>query len=407
MRGLIKNEILKLGRKSKLYIVIAFLVLVTVIQCYAKHTEITAKTPEKIIAECERLIENMKNVTVIQHGGSGDGEGGTVIDSISETIENAKKEIERAQQIINNRGRDWRINVREEIAYYERRAEEAKAEGDVVSQESNAVKINMLNYYLDNDMKPEEEYIFKNTVILDIMTYIGNIFLFVVVMILTVETIADENSSGTIKLLLTKPVSRGKIFISKFLASLIASLGIVIIIETLAYLVIGVIFGFGNMQAPAAICTKYEPDPILIARYGMGVKPILGSTIIVPLWQKLVMVLALQTIFIVTVVSFGMLISAIMKNGISAMILGLLITTVFTVLTVQVSDFGKIKPVAIIMPYLFSTYSAGSPILTGYLSKHLNSTLIGAPFAILVMVAWAVLFFIAGLNIFAKKDVLA
>jgi ABC-2 type transport system permease protein len=404
MRGLIKNELLKLSRKSKLYIVTGFLVLVTVIQCNALYTEITAKAPEKVIAECKRLIESMENMTVIQHGGNDDGV--SVKNSIADTIENAKKEIERAQRKLDNMGGDWKVNAREEIVSLEKRKEEAEAEGDVIAQENVATRIKMLNYCLEHDMKPDEEYIMNNTVILDIITYIGSVFLAVVVMMLTVETIADENSSGTIKLLLTKPVSRGKIYISKFLTSLIASSGIVIMIEVVAYLVIGVIFGFGNMQAPAAIGPEYVPDPVRIARYGMGVTPVLGSTILVPLWQKLVIVLALQALFVVAVVSFGMFISAIMKNGISAIIFGLLITAVLTVMTVQVKDFGSIKAFAVIMTYLFSTYSAGSLIITGFLSESLHSAIIGIPLAILVMMAWAALFFISGYRSFAKKDVL-
>jgi ABC-2 type transport system permease protein len=226
-------------------------------------------------------------------------------------------------------------------------------------------------------------------------------------MMLTVDTIAFENSPATIKLLLTKPVSRGKIYISKFLASLVASIGIVIVIEGLAYLIIGLIFGFGNMGAPTAIGPKYMPDPIQIARYGMGVKPVLDSTILVPLWQKLAIVLALQAIFIVTVVSIGIFISAIMKNGISAIIFGLLSTAILTVITVQISDLGSIKIISIIMPYLFSTYSAGNLILAGYLSSSLSSTLISVPFAVLVMTSWAGLFFISGYRLFSKRDILA
>lgn len=409
MWGLIKNEFLKLGRKSKLYIVIGFLVIATIIQCYGEYNKITAKAPEKIIKECEQLIWNMENMVVIQSGGS-EGDRVNINDNIekhiADTIEDAKKDIERAQRKLNNMERDWRENAKEEIQYLETSKEEAITEGNVAEQELINTKIKILKYHLDNDMKPDDEYIMKSTVIIDTITYLGSVFLAIVVIILTVDTIAAENSPATIKILLTKPVSRGRIYISKFLASLISSWGIVMVIEVLTFLVIGIIFGFGNMQAPTEIGPDYMPDPIQIARHGMGVQPVLNSTILIPLWQKLAIMLLLQTIFIMTVVSFGMFISAIMKNGISAIILGLLVTAMLTVITVQISDFGSFKASSVIMPYLFSTYSAGGLILNGFLSSALSSTLISLPFAILVMTSWAVLFYLLGYKVFAKKEVL-
>jgi ABC-2 type transport system permease protein len=405
MRGLIKNELLKLSRKTKLYIVIGFLALVSALQCYLIYTEIIARTPERIIAENERLIEATKNITIIQTGGD-DGDTNFADIYITNTIEAAKKEIERAQRKLDNAGMDWHLTVRDEIASYEAAKEKAIAEGNLEYQEYYDTKIKILNYYLEHDMKPEEEYIMNNSVITDIITYISGIFLAVIAMILTVETIAGENSPATIKLLLTKPVSRGRIYISKFLTSLFATLGIVIAIELITYLALGLIFDFGNLAAPVPIGPKYMPDPLRAAGYGMGVKPIPGSTVLVPLWQKLLLVLALQIIFIITVVSFGMFISAIMKNGISAIIFGLLITAILTAITLQMNEFGHIKAMGTVMPFLFSTYSVSELILTGDLSSALNSTIISVPLAISVMTVWAAMFLLAGYRYFIKKDVL-
>lgn len=407
MNGLIMNELLKLSRKSKFYIIIIFLAVVTATQCYLQYTKIIAKAPEKIIEECRRLIEGMENMTVVQAGKDGDGNPDDVNKWIDETIEDAKKEIEQAQKELENKDRDWRINLKEKIKSLEAKKKKIIAEGSINKLEDINTAINIYNYYLEHDMEPDEEYIMYNTVILDIINYIGSIFLAIVVMLMTVETIAAENSPGTIKLLLTKPVTRGRIYISKFMTSLISSLGTVIAIETLTYLVIGIIFGFGNLQAPAAIGPKYEPDPVRIARYGMGVKPIPGSTVLVPIWQKLLIMLLLQALFIVVVVSFGMFISVIMKNGVSAIIFGLLITVILTVMTVQLREIGSIKALSTLMPFLFSTYSAGGLILTGYLSDSLSSTVINVPFAVIVMIAWSVLFFMSGYRLFVKKDVLA
>ena len=406
MKNLIKNELLKLSRKSKVYIVIAFLAISTVIQTYLQYNKIIAKSPERIIEECNNLIESLKGMTIIQSGGN--GEATVDVESwVDKTIEDAKKEIERAQKELENKNKDWRERLREKIKIYEEIKEEETARGNLEAVENVNTIINMYKYHLEHDIKPDEEYKMNNTVILDIITYIGNVFLAIAVMMLTVDTIAVENSPATIKLLLTKPVSRGKIYISKFVTSLIVSLGIVIAIEAIAYLIIGILFEFGNLNAPSPIGPRYESDPVRIARYGMGVKPILGSTILVPVWQKLAILLFLQILFIIAVTSLGMLISVITKNGVSSTILGFLITAVLTVITVQINDIGQIKIASTLLPYLFSTYSAGGLILSGFLSSSLSSPLISASFAAFIMIAWSVFFFIFGYKYFVKKDILA
>jgi ABC-2 type transport system permease protein len=393
-------------KKNRLYIATVFLAIVVALQCYAEYKEITKKAPEKIIEECERLIESMENMTVIQTGDGGGESGYNVETSIDKTIEQARKEIERARRELETMDRDWRINAREEIELLKSERDEAKAEGNAEKQEQYDTKIRMLEYHLERDIEPDEEYAMKATVITDIITFIGSIFLAIVVMMLTVDTIAFENSPGTMKFLLTKPVSRNRVYLSKFIASLIASLGIVLSVELIAYLVIGIIFGFGNMLAPAAIGTRFVPDPIRIARYGIGVTPVIGSTVLVPYWQKFVTVLLMQVLYIMAVTAFGMFISAVAKNGVSALIIGLLSTAVLTVMTVQINGFGSIRAFAAVMPFLFSTYSAGGLVLSGFLSKALSSSIIGIPLAVSVMSIWAILFFVSGHAIFTRKDIL-
>jgi ABC-2 type transport system permease protein len=413
MWGLIGNELLKLGRKNRLYIVLGFLVLITLVCGYARYVDVTGKAPEKVIRECERFIRDMQNVTIITTGGDGGEKEVTVSDGqgngarVEAAVERAKKDIERAKREIENRDGDWKEVAREEIAdLTAERNEYAERDNDADLEAVNTM-INKLNYYLDRDMRPEEDYVMTNSVILDIISFAGSIFLAVLVMMLTVDSIAGENAPGTIRLLLSKPVTRGRVYASKYFAALLASLGCVLAVELAAYLVIGVCFGFGNLRAPAAIGPKYMLDPIQIARYGMGVTPVPGSTVLVPLWQKLALLTLLQALFIATVASFGMFVSSVMKNGVQAMILGLLIIAVLTVISLQLKEFGSIRPIRAALPFLFTTYGSGELILSGYLAQALSAPAISVPFAAAVMAAWAAASFLAGYGIFVQRDVLA
>ncbi|MCS4479356.1 ABC transporter permease [Clostridium botulinum] len=64
---------------------------------------------------------------------------------------------------------------------------------------------------------------------------------------------SGENNPPTIKFLLSKPISRGKILLSKFIASIISIVLSLFICEFLAFLIIGIAFKFGSLLSPIVV----------------------------------------------------------------------------------------------------------------------------------------------------------
>lgn len=72
-------------------------------------------------------------------------------------------------------------------------------------------------------------------------------------------TVASEFSQGTIKLLLIRPLSRGKVLLSKYLAVMCLGLIMVIILFMVSVFVNGILFGFdGNMVATETLSKTVE-----------------------------------------------------------------------------------------------------------------------------------------------------
>lgn len=113
---------------------------------------------------------------------------------------------------------DWRVQLEEEN---ERINKEIKGfdedGGDLFSLPPNPDRIEINNFYLERDIKPQKygawNFIFDNAGLLSLIS------LFTI--IIAANIIASEHHLGTIKLLLIRPISRTKILLSKFTSILI------------------------------------------------------------------------------------------------------------------------------------------------------------------------------------------
>lgn len=78
--------------------------------------------------------------------------------------------------------------------------------------------------------------------------------LIIVITIFTIiivgDSVAGEFSSGTIKLLLIRPASRGKILVSKYISFLLFGMLLLVTLFVISVAVNGVLYGFGYMDLP-------------------------------------------------------------------------------------------------------------------------------------------------------------
>lgn len=111
--------------------------------------------------------------------------------------------------------------------------------------------IQQLQYYLDHDINPQT----PNGVTFTRTFMDNSVTLFIPLMVLAIasDLVSSERSTGTIKMLLTRPVRRWRILFSK-LATLTLYVSLIIVTTViLSYLISGLVFGYSGWGAPVFV----------------------------------------------------------------------------------------------------------------------------------------------------------
>ena len=108
--------------------------------------------------------------------------------------------------------------------------------------------MNISKYYIENNINIENEY--DGRYILINLTQEYGMFILIFSVIVAGTIVSNEFQKGTIKLLLTRPYSRNKILLSKYIVSIISILIFIILFALLQYFVGGMVSGFNVFNIP-------------------------------------------------------------------------------------------------------------------------------------------------------------
>ena len=163
-------------------------------------------------------------------------------------------------------------------------------------EENKYILKNKINYNKQNNLNYQ-----LRTIVDDY-----EIFIIVIILIIASGIMADEFTSGTIKLLLIKPYSRGKILLSKYFAGIIVMFLVIIYLILLQLLIGSIIFGTSSLEVPVII---YDFNKNIIVEYNVFIY------MVIRIITKLPLLLMLFTI------SFS--ISTIISSGVIAIVIPL------------------------------------------------------------------------------------
>lgn len=149
----------------------------------------------------------------------------------------------------NDPNSDWQKNLTEQNSHMQQELQANKElSEDDRTYFTNEIKLN--EYYLEQNINPNElslwNYVDISTSLIMLAT--------ILTVIIAADMIAAEFTWGTIKLLLVGPASRTKILISKYIATLMFALLLLIITFAAAFAAGGILEGFdGTSQARITI----------------------------------------------------------------------------------------------------------------------------------------------------------
>ena len=191
------------------------------------------------------------------------------------------------------------------------------------------------------------------------------------------DMIAGEANMGTLRLLISKPVSRESLMVSKFLASITYTLLLLVWMAFLSLLLSLMIFGVGDLMI-------FKSEEIVILK---------STDVMWRYWCSF----SFAAIAMTTVASLAFLLSIFAENSIGPIIATMSIIIVFTILSsMDLPLFTAMKP------YIFTSHMLG---WKGFLDDPINYSSVMKSAGILIL--HIVCFVTAAIIIFKKKDVLS
>ncbi len=203
------------------------------------------------------------------------------------------------------------------------------------------------------------------------------------------DMISGEANMGTLRIMLTKPISRTKFLLAKFMATVAYTLLLLVWLAVLALFVNMIIFGTDDLF-------------LLKSQYVVLLKKD-------DIFWRYIWAFGFAALAMITVASLGFLFSLFAENSIGPIVATMSVIIFFTILsTLNIPVFNKIKP------FLFTTHMIGWKEFFDIKVNDANEAIIGSiqnPQKIinsaLVLVLHIVGFVTAAVFIFKRKDVLS
>lgn len=243
--------------------------------------------------------------------------------------------------------------------------------------------VQQLQYYLDHDINPNT----PNAVTFTRSFMDNAVLLFIPLMVLAIasDLVSGERSTGTIKMLLTRPVRRWRILFSKLVTLTLYVSLIIVTTAALCYLISGLAFGYGGWG-----------EPIFTGFRVKGADVNVESVHAVPQALYMLMQAGLIWFSAMTVAILALMVSVLVRSTAASFVIMMAAVIAGNVLTNMASSWKSAK-------YLFNV----NLDLPGYLRgtpPPIEGMTLG--FSLAVMGIWALAGLVVSFAVFTKQDIL-
>ncbi|MBA4495776.1 ABC transporter permease [Paenactinomyces guangxiensis] len=288
-----------------------------------------------------------------------------------------------AQETIKQLGTsDWRAMLQQQIVDQQNRLSSSRMPEE--RKEWIKLIIQQQQYYLDHNINPTAPG--APTFIREFVDQAVALFLPLLVVVLAADIVSSEHSGGTIKLLLTRPVRRWKILLSKYFALLLSVSLMVVLTAVLGYLISGVLFGYKGWTLP--VFTGFQEK---------GGQLVTENIHLIPQWKYILMAYGLAWFTCIAVGTISFMVSVLVRSTAASM--GIMLAAV-----ISGSLLGQLAPNWNELKYLAFTnlsltdYLSGQPILVEGMTL---------PFSLAILSIWSVSALVIAFVVFSRRDVLA
>lgn len=275
---------------------------------------------------------------------------------------------------------DWRTKLQQEIVDTQNRLSSSRLQDDW--RKFLKIRLAQQQYYLDNDINPQApgaptfmRVFIENSI---------SLLLPLLVMVVGADLVSSEASGGTIKLLLTRPVKRWKILLSKYIALILSVSFIVTAAAVLSYGISGIVLGYGGWNMP--LLTGFSTQ---------GEELITSNVHLIPQWQYVLMEFGLVWFVCLVVGTLTFMLSVLLRS--TAAVMGIMLAALIAgaILANMVSSWESAKYFFMVNLSLTDYISGMAPPIEG----------MSLGFSLSVLLVWAVGGLIVAFAVFTKRDV--
>ncbi len=277
---------------------------------------------------------------------------------------------------------DWRAELGQEIVETERRLASPTMQDD--RRKALEMRLEQNKYYLERNINPSEPGATSFTRIF--MQFGISLFLPLLVVVVATDIVSSELQDGTIKLLLTRPVKRWKILLSKFLTLMIFTTLTVVVMGVISFLVSGLFFGYAGWDAP-----MFTGFTVINGTFDTS------AVQMIPHWHLLLMNYGLGWIAAIAVATLSFMVSVLVRGTATGMGVMLALLIGGSIMGQMASDFPLTK-------YVFTTHLRLTDYINGVPVAVEGLTL---NYSLAALAIWSAAALALSFLSFTKRDVLA
>ncbi|SCJ93199.1 ABC-type transport system involved in multi-copper enzyme maturation%2C permease component [uncultured Clostridium sp.] len=402
---LVKNELIKLLKKGKTWIVFVLFVVFIGITVYGQYSGDKNmrewQSPQKQI---EIAHDELKYINDEIELNKGDTKNPDYTEYLKSRKEELMARIKEYEDILKN-GIDengWKIqlneeirNLKEQIKNYEQYDDEWSVKYKQQAQE----ELEMYEYLKDNNISPLYGWEYDSyNYMKSLMQFLGMAILVAGIAVFMSDIVSGECTPATLKFLLIQPVTRGKVLLSKFIAVTLTVLSMILGAEIFGFLFVNITSGVNSSTYPVNIGMVYEK--IINSDGTTMLSKVVGSGHMGTNLELLIKAMLFQGLFIITACAVIFMISTLIKSSMITMAISVVVTVFLTIGSYNLSALRKIAHL------VFLNFGDSISVFTGSSAMMLQNPNITATNGIIVMIITSIVAYAIAYINFSKKDIL-
>lgn len=406
MLTLIKNEFIKIFKRSKTWIVFGLFIVfigITIFGTWLNDKNMREWiSPEYQIKQAEeQLVYIRSNIKMAEADGDENW-----IQSSKQIEENLLKQIEDNKEIIKNGISEdgWKKELDETIENLENVIKDYEENG--INQwnkewyAQSKQDLEDYKYLKDNNIKPIQEWEYNEfTFFKNLCSFFGFGLLIAGISVFMSDIVSGECTPATLKFLLVQPVKRGKILFSKFIVSIVTVLSLIIIPQLAGMVIVNATSNIQASDYPIRIEQKYEKSFDQNSQE-IIMKQIPDTSKVVTNSEFTLMSIGYEALFIITACSVIFMISTIFKSSMISMAVSVILTIFLTIGAQAITTIKEYSHL------LFTTYADASSIINSNLVLMYQNPKLTIVNGIICMIITSILAYIIAHINFTKKDIL-